>query len=548
MPQQNKPLIINDFSSGVIMGVHPDKMPAGAVPFAVNFCFDEEIGAAKLRKGSAMVGSQISDGNNILGLANFRSRSTTNHALLAVATTIIYKGESWTSSLTGNTTGLKTRFCQFLDSIVRINGTDGAQSFNGSSWVSSSGVFDLSNFPTGVKYVINYKDRVCAIGDNGVLYASSLPRFYLSYDGQTADFNVGAKLTGGTSGAVATIYKDTDAGTTGTLQLTGPNGVAFQNDETITDDSGGSATANGTGAWQISWTDGYVTLPIDPDNGQKGKCTGMGVIGGLLFIFFERAFYTWNGSATTADPISSLGCSSNESITNGEKEMLFANENGWYVTQGGFPQKISHFIQPFFDAIPSANYADFAGGCDGKFAYLSVGDVTYQGITVNNAVLRFTLQTQEMTIYSYPTRPMVFAKYIDGTDVKLVFGDNDGNVIEIDSTDTQDNYASSSAAIDAEIHTQQDIYPFETGIKSLQEKIGVVSEASSGAKLYYRQDYHNNRHEDWKHLGEIKEDNQEIALTNIDYKKIQFKVGLVSTKGRFILRKIEAPQRLINTV
>jgi len=69
----------------------------------------------------------------------------------------------------------------------------------------------------------------------------------LDYDAQTANFTVGAILTGGTSGAHGIITADTDTGDTGTLTLEGIDGV-FQNNETITDDNGtpGSATANGT--------------------------------------------------------------------------------------------------------------------------------------------------------------------------------------------------------------------------------------------------------------------------------------------------------------
>ena len=66
----------------------------------------------------------------------------------------------------------------------------------------------------------------------------------LAYDAETTPFTAGATLTGGTSGATATIYRVIDDGTTGTLILTGVTGT-FQDNETITG-GGGSATANGT--------------------------------------------------------------------------------------------------------------------------------------------------------------------------------------------------------------------------------------------------------------------------------------------------------------
>ena len=67
----------------------------------------------------------------------------------------------------------------------------------------------------------------------------------LAYDAQTANFTLGSTLTGGTSGATALIVGDSDVGATGTLSLRLIK-KAYQNNETITDGSGGSALANGT--------------------------------------------------------------------------------------------------------------------------------------------------------------------------------------------------------------------------------------------------------------------------------------------------------------
>ena len=71
------------------------------------------------------------------------------------------------------------------------------------------------------------------------------PGSTLAYEAQTANFTVGDILTGGTSGATARITADSDSGTTGTLTLRDIVG-AFEDGETITDGSGGSADANGT--------------------------------------------------------------------------------------------------------------------------------------------------------------------------------------------------------------------------------------------------------------------------------------------------------------
>lgn len=78
-------------------------------------------------------------------------------------------------------------------------------------------------------------------GDNATHFSTTSNS--LDYDGQTGNFTVGQVVTGATSGATGTISADSDAGTTGTLTLTGVTGT-FQDNETITDPLGGSAVAN----------------------------------------------------------------------------------------------------------------------------------------------------------------------------------------------------------------------------------------------------------------------------------------------------------------
>ena len=86
-------------------------------------------------------------------------------------------------------------------------------------------------------------------GENSAEYHISVsaerPGSELAYDTQTANFTLGDVLTGGTSGATGRIVADSDSGATGTLTLRSIDGE-FEDNEIIADESGGSATANGT--------------------------------------------------------------------------------------------------------------------------------------------------------------------------------------------------------------------------------------------------------------------------------------------------------------
>jgi hypothetical protein len=77
-----------------------------------------------------------------------------------------------------------------------------------------------------------------------VYYVIEATASAIQYDAETSAFTAGQTLTGGTSGATATIDKVIDNGTTGILIVSGVSGT-FQDNETITDGGSGSATSNG---------------------------------------------------------------------------------------------------------------------------------------------------------------------------------------------------------------------------------------------------------------------------------------------------------------
>jgi hypothetical protein len=133
--------------------------------------------------------------------------------------------------------------------------TEGGDIF---AWGSTDGL-DVSGVYAGGDWVVTQfatTGGVYLIGvngeDDGFIYDGDT--FYpnvadgvwrLDYDAETAPFTAGQTLTGGTSAATAAIWKVVDAGATGYLLLTGITGGPFQDNETITDGAGGSATANG---------------------------------------------------------------------------------------------------------------------------------------------------------------------------------------------------------------------------------------------------------------------------------------------------------------
>lgn len=156
-----------------------------------------------------------------------------------------------------------------------------------------------------------------------------VPTGSLNYDAQTAAFTVGSVLTGGTSGAKAIIVRDTDNGLTGTLDIVVYSGT-FQNDEALTDASGGAATCNGTLTQAISadgltvsgvvrgialegldWITGDADLAVEHKEGDAIFCNISGVIGALIFAAIQGQIAT----GATGITIGTEGGAGNETIT-----------------------------------------------------------------------------------------------------------------------------------------------------------------------------------------------------------------------------------------
>ena len=173
--------IRNDFNRGMIDqdAVSDSLLPDNAVRLALNVNLNRPIGSVKQRNGTTALGSAIVSNETILGLHDFR---ITNNVLLAAinetgdASSTIYKYSSgtWSSSLTGQTASLKSRFLTYLNAVAVLNGTDAIKSWTGTgSWTITGGALDVANFPRG-SFAVVFNSRVFT-SIASTLYYSSIP-------------------------------------------------------------------------------------------------------------------------------------------------------------------------------------------------------------------------------------------------------------------------------------------------------------------------------------------------------------------------------------
>jgi hypothetical protein len=474
-----EPQFYKSCASGMITNMNKNLLPPDSVYLGMNVDFDEEIGSPVTRLGTALVGSQLVSGMSVLGLHDFRRATGSNHALLAAinasggATSVIYKVGTGTIR-TGLTASKKTRFVSFLDSVLMLNGADAEASYDGTTVITTGGAFDLANIPSSntVGLGLEWLDRVYVAGDSAEpdrLYYSSTP----------------------TAGAV-------------------------------------------------SWTTGNGYVDIEPEDG-GGGITGLGKVPGYLLIFKERSLKRWSFDSAFPETLIQIGTPSHESIVNAGGLCAFFSASsrsarGFYVTNGDRPIPISHDrlrnIKKWIDAIPQASEANIAGWGDASSFWWSIGNVTVDGRTFTNVVVRWNRILDQWSVRSYPSQFMVFSSYVSAGVNAIVGGDNNGNVIEIDKADTYTDH--NAKPINYEIVFQEEDFSHNQK-KDVSERIVVNSDNMPGATVSIDNDG------DIIAAGTVTKRVSEIKIDT--FSTNAFRLGIAGTVAgaRGILKEVEIP-------
>jgi hypothetical protein len=480
MAKINQPIIFRDCSRGTIRTVQNSIAPQNSVREAINLDTDKELGSAVSRLGTTIIGSQAIDGARCYGLAYFNDSVGTNHKLFGVfsdnSNNDIYDMLTGTKSLEDDNPSLKTRFCTFLDSMVRVNGTDAAKSYNGSAWVTTGGAFDEDNMPLG-SVVIEWKDRVYTAGVASapdILYYSSIA--------------------------------DPDART-----------IVW--------------TADGTES-------GAGDIAIEQEDG-GGGITALEKVPGYLLIFKERTMKRWDGASTFPEDLINVGTPTQEAVCRGRGMVFFANQQGIWVTNGGYPKKISKPIQDLWDEI--TDYTEVYTYCDEDYVYIYVGDITLDGNTYNNVMFKYNIDSQTFDIYSYYNNFKFLTWYISSSLKVLIGGDDDGQALQIGTGYT--DYP--SIPISYTWEPQEIDLGSRARLKEIDSVFSYTENVNLG-QLMYRSN--SNRDLDWRSIRNITNDIEEIGDFKVKGNVFNFKITGTTDSGQVKIKGIEFPSESINIV
>ena len=352
----------------------------------------------------------------------------------------------WTKSLEDDTASIRSRFRNFLDCAVRVNGTDTMKFYNGSAWLTTGNPINPQQATSGSLIEV-FGDRMFLAGASlfpDRLYGSSLPSV------------------------------------TGNIQWT--------TSVSIIDKIG---------------SNGYY-IDINPEDGQNITAIERNLT--KLLVFKERSMYTWDGQSTQADLIVDVGSISQEAIVTVHNITFFMGRSkknlGIYAYTGSYPKLISRRIKKWIDKINQTDLSVIKAGADEDNVYFYIGNITfsdddiYQDRTFENIWLVYTISQDSWKVYDN-LHSKAFGYVMSSGQELLVFGDNDGKIFEIGQGTTDDS-GNAKTPIALEVITREEHFNTPES-KIALHRIDVLSRKGYETNVKYRYD----RRDDWKSLGEL---------------------------------------------
>jgi len=468
--QPLEPKIINNIGIyGLIRQAEVDDslVPDGAVTEAINVHFDRK-GAVTLREGLTGIGSQISSGYSCLGLYNALFSDSSKNCLLSVF-----------SDGTNNDIYTST----------------------GGNWSKT-----LQDDTAGAKTrFVTFSDRVIRVNGQDAMKV---------WDGDGAWDTSSNPINPDDMVSYPTKYIERYKARVYTAgNSTYPDRLFYSS---VVDSSG-----------NITWTPGTDYVDISPNDGEN--ISALKRFGTELLVFKPNYIYRFTTSGVDPNALIKIGTRSQESVVEGKKGIYFHNDNGFYLYNGGYPTEKSRPISDFVDAIPYSYYDDITGWADEDHIYWSVGDLTVNGKSYTNVVLRYTESADIWTIYSYATELSFGTTYNNGSTIYRIVGDDNGYVYLFNSGNTDNG-----TAISYKLRTKW----YDLGIKSYQKVLNDFSgicEKAQGSTVFYEIDDTNQP----KQLGQLRKYITNFTGKSIKFHRIRFHLRGISEQEPFVFQGFE---------
>jgi hypothetical protein len=281
-------------------------------------------------------------------------------------------------------------------------------------------------------------------------------------------------------------------------------------------------------------TGGTSFIQISPQDGDS--ITGLKRSSNALLVFKRNHIYrVYSINSTDPDPYINVGTYSQESIIETKDGIFFHSPYAFYQYSAN-PIEISKKINDVVLAIPRSYWPNVCSWEDGDHIYWSIGDITLDGVSLTNMVVRYTASKQLWTLSSYPFEIRSASKYDNGTSLINAVGANNGKVYTFDSGTSDDG-----TPIFYNVETQfYYISNNKSDLKSIDEMVALFENAQ-GAQVSYKID--DDSPNTWRPIGQLRDDiSQQLIVGAKDFTRIKFKLDGNIIGNSLIFRGFEILQ------
>lgn len=289
-------------------------------------------------------------------------------------------------------------------------------------------------------------------------------------------------------------------------------------------------TSTGSITWDTSSTGQWID--ISPSDGEN--LTGLKRSKSYLLVFKPNHIYRVASiTSTEPDPVINVGTWSHRSIVDAKDGIYFHHPTGFFKYVDGGAREISLPIVDIVKNITLANYSKITGWSDGDHLYWAVGNVTINGVTYTNIVVRYTISSETWTHYSYPRQFLCASPYNDGTTLFRLVGDDNGNVLKVNVGNT-DN----STAISYSFATKPYTLDGLDSTRKTISKMLMLHEGGTGSSVQFQIEGDNRS--DWsKTIGQLSDIDTLFTSANIKGRRIKFRISGSSTGEPFAFFGVE---------
>jgi len=554
LPKQS----FRDMSRGTIRTVQSSLVPRNSYMLGLNLDSDNELGALISRLGNTIIGVECSATYPCLGAHQHVGTSTVFAAFSDGTNNNIYDVSDGSKVLEDDTKDSKTRFLSYLGATVRVNGVDANKYYNGTSWISdpTGAAFTAAtnDFITDVAHGLLNGDVVSFTTTDTLPAGLSLLTNYYVVEKTDDTFKVSL-----TKGGTAVDITDTGTGThtwaywdpfdildmpicegliewKDRIYIYGADvGSGILQYSSIADPDTRSISWNETGSA------GTGQIEIEQEDG-GGDIEALNKVPGYLLIFKTRTLKRWNGSSTFPEDMINLGAPSQEATCYGRGMCFSFNYKGIFITNGGYPTRISKPIDDFIKAIPTANLSSVNSFCDEEHAYFYIGDVTINNDEYTNIVLKYNIDSQSWDIYSYYNELKMMIKYVDSDGKEwIAAGDGDGQALKLNSGNT--DYISTTAVFPIHwTYESQDIEFEGMGeIKDIDRAKIFTRNVRNDCNFMARAN--SNDPKNWDPKGVINDDIVDLKGLSMSGNYFNFKINGFTDSGQVKLLGFEFPRQ-----